>query len=214
MAARRKQTQAQPRRKAPSGGAPGWVWMLGGFLPGLFLAGLVHLHHERQTHMTAEPTSRSASEPSTAAAPEGSEQRPRFEFYKLLSEMEVVVPDDDPAAAPGDTTTARIEAAPPPTAPPSASSPTPSPPASAPADDPARYVVQAGSFRNHGDADRLKARLALLGVEAEIQSVRIEGGDTFHRVRIGPMSDRQRVEDVRRRLQEEQVESILLRLQG
>ena len=77
-----------------------------------------------------------------------------------------------------------------------------------------QYVVQAGSFRSHDDADRLKARLALMGVEAEIQSVTIDGGGTWHRVRIGPLPDRSRVDRVRQRLEQEQVDSILLRVQG
>ncbi len=207
MAARRKRTTTQAQRRNRSrGGVPGWVWMLGGFLPGLFLAALVHLHHERQQQISAADVA--ARPPTTPAEPgsSGDEQSPRFEFYKLLSEMEVVVPDDEPLE---ESTTARIEA---PGIPPGPDSSGTTPPEAT--HDSARYMVQAGSFRNHGDADRLKARLALMGVEAEIQSVRIDGGETWHRVRIGPINSRSRVDEVRRRLEAEQVESILLRLQG
>ena len=225
MAAKRKQAQ---RRGTASGGVPGWLWMLGGFMPGLFLAALVHLHHERQAQIqTTEPDARQTTA-AAESAEDGDQQRPRFEFYQLLSEMEVVVPDEEPAT-PDETTTARIEA---PVVPPESSAGAPSRPATGAREEPeapaaerdapsapaggeaVRYMVQAGSFRSHDDADRLRARLALLGVEANIQSVDTGGGETWHRVRIGPMEDRRRVEDVRRRLQEEQVDSILLRLQG
>ncbi len=213
MAKATRKRGAQPQRKKSSGSAPGWLWMAGGFLPGMFLAVLVHLHHTQQDSMgTVE---RSASSPSRDDG-HGGDHRPRFEFYKLLSEMEVVVPDEppEPRRRPQQETAA-IEPTEPtrPIRPEAA--PVPDAPSSGRDDgDIVQYVVQAGSFRSHGDADRLKARLALMGVEAEIQSVTIDGGGTWHRVRIGPLSDRSRVDRVRQRLEAEQVDSILLRVQG
>ena len=50
----------------------------------------------------------------------------------------------------------------------------------------ARYYLQAGAFQNAADADNLKARLALLGIEAQIQTSEIPEKGVFHRVRIGP----------------------------
>ncbi|MCC5860025.1 MAG: SPOR domain-containing protein [Ectothiorhodospiraceae bacterium] len=207
-AARRKPgTQARRRKSSSRGAVPGWLWMLGGFLPGVFLAVLVHLHHTQDGVISSERAGGAAIGRDGAGDSE-TDHRPRFEFYKLLSEMEVVVPDepapprrqqeDSPVATPAVPTT------------PTDPSPTPG----GSADDAVQYVVQAGSFRSHNDADRLKARLALMGVEAEIQSVTIDGGGTWHRVRIGPIADRSRVDRVRQRLEQEQVDSILLRVQG
>lgn len=48
------------------------------------------------------------------------------------------------------------------------------------------YYLQAGAFQNAADADNLKARLALLGVEAQIQTSELADKGVFHRVRIGP----------------------------
>ena len=48
-----------------------------------------------------------------------------------------------------------------------------------------QYVLQAGSFNNKTDAEKLKASLALLGFEAHIQSVTVNG-TAWHRVRTGP----------------------------
>ncbi len=49
-----------------------------------------------------------------------------------------------------------------------------------------RYYLQAGAFRNAADADNVKAQLALLGVEAAIQTSEVGDKGVFHRVRIGP----------------------------
>ena len=49
-----------------------------------------------------------------------------------------------------------------------------------------QYFLQAGAFPNPEDADNLKARLALMGFEAAIQTVDIPGKGTWHRVRLGP----------------------------
>ncbi len=48
------------------------------------------------------------------------------------------------------------------------------------------YFLQAGAFQNPPDADNLKAQLALLGVEASIQTRDLGDKGVFHRVRIGP----------------------------
>ena len=57
------------------------------------------------------------------------------------------------------------------------------------------YFLQAGSFQDAADADNLKAKLALLGVEASINTVILPDKGTWHRVRLGPYM---RVEDVDR----------------
>ena len=49
------------------------------------------------------------------------------------------------------------------------------------------YVLQAGSYKNFADADRVRAQLALQGVESKVQKVSVDN-DTWHRIRIGPIS--------------------------
>lgn len=58
-------------------------------------------------------------------------------------------------------------------------------PAAASADDGARYILQAGAFGASGDAEALKARIALLGLNARVESAAING-KTVYRVRMGP----------------------------
>ncbi|GAB1232203.1 hypothetical protein UT4_06690 [Ferrigenium sp. UT4] len=50
------------------------------------------------------------------------------------------------------------------------------------------YIVQAGSFQSAADAEKLKARLALAGLEASVQSVDLPGKGIWHRVRLGPFA--------------------------
>lgn len=50
------------------------------------------------------------------------------------------------------------------------------------------FYVQAGSFPNRDDAEKLKAKLALLGMEATLQIAAIPDKGTFHRVRLGPFT--------------------------
>ncbi|MBW8328292.1 MAG: SPOR domain-containing protein [Thiobacillus sp.] len=60
------------------------------------------------------------------------------------------------------------------------------PPSTAPAAPATRYFLQAGAFQNANDADNLKAQLAMLGVEAVIQTSEVADRGVFHRVRVGP----------------------------
>jgi cell division protein FtsN len=62
------------------------------------------------------------------------------------------------------------------------------PPSTAPAAPTPRYYLQAGAFQNPNDADNLKAQLALLGVEAVIQTSEVPDKGVFHRVRVGPFN--------------------------
>ena len=53
------------------------------------------------------------------------------------------------------------------------------------ADEGTRYVLQAGAFKTAEDADTMRARLAMLGLDARVFPVE-QGGATLYRVRLGP----------------------------
>jgi cell division protein FtsN len=61
---------------------------------------------------------------------------------------------------------------------------TPAPTAAAPADN-VRYILQAGAFGASGDAEATKAKLAMMGLAARVESAQING-NTVYRVRMGP----------------------------
>ena len=73
-----------------------------------------------------------------------------------------------------------------------------------------QYRLQIGSFAFREDADELKARCALLGFEAKIIPVRIEGR-VWYRVRIGPFERARDTDIIRRRLFANDIDSIVLR---
>jgi Cell division protein len=186
-----------------------WLWLLTGLLIGLFVTFLINLD-ERAPEGPDAADKQPLSEPhlntvrktgEIPAGDAGSKPAPptlRFEFYKILPEMEVVIPEEKTMTplrpAPG-----RLK-------------PHKSPPKS-PINTSAGYVLQAGAFRKLEEADRRKATLALLGIEASIETVSGEG-ETWYRVRIGPYKNPAESEAVRARLKARQINTVLVRISG
>ncbi|HJX58711.1 MAG TPA: SPOR domain-containing protein [Thiobacillus sp.] len=85
------------------------------------------------------------------------------------------------------------------------------PPSTAPAAPATRYFLQAGAFQNAGDADNLKAQLAMLGVEAVIQTGEVAGKGVFHRVRVGPFSAMDEVDRTRSLLKQNDIPATLVK---
>jgi cell division protein FtsN len=186
------------RKKKSGGGFPGWAWGITGLTIGLFAAFLVYLGGRDST----APEARTLLTPAPAPARQETRDvrrqqaeevpappRPRFDFYTMLPELEVVVPEPETRPSrPGE-------------------------PAPAPrqVEEPGTYILQAGSFRQHQEADRMKASLALLGVQAEIQKVQVNS-DTWHRVRVGPFRDTAELNKVRERLHANQIQTLLMKL--
>ncbi len=196
---------ATPRKgNGRKNGAPGWAWLLAGLTVGLFVALLVYLQGERNTEHKLRPIPR--EEPKsidTSVNKKKKEEetgqkpaKPRFDFYTILPEMEVPVPEPEPAEKHSSATRSQKGNA---------------PKKEKPLEPGAFYVLQLGSFRNRADADRLKAKIAMLGFEPHIQTVNINGSN-WYRVRVGPYNNSLRIAEVRHRLHEAQLESILLKL--
>ena len=182
-------------RANPDKPTPGWVWLLIGFALGLLVAFVVYLNGQRALQkLTGElmrlpmATDERAQE-QTPPAPEEAEPRRRFDFYTLLPELEVVIPDEKEERS--------VKRTPRPATPP-------------PQTTSGGYILQAGSFRKLNEADSMKAKLAMLGFEANIQTVKVNR-DTWHRVRIGPYSDLAQLKRVRDRLTKNSVSTLLMK---
>lgn len=193
-----------------------WLGVAVGLLVGMFVAFLIYIKMlAPKTPGLAGDTPGSLPQAATPGdAPEAREDdtgqsppKPRFVFYTELPEMEVIVPEEEIRA--------RI-AAPPPAAADKPASAAPAVPAtpSAPPPPAETYYLQAGSFRGADQADRFKARLALMGFETDIQTITINNRDTYHRVRVGPFSDLGTVDKARQRLGKEGIETRTVKIKG
>ena len=153
-----------------------------------------HLEQRRPADISAERDT-AADRASDKRNSGSSTPTPRFDFYTILPEMEVSVPEwesDSGTAQPAD---------------PGSSAET-----SQPAGAFERYILQIGSFRQPEEAERVKAQLALLGIETEIQRVVIDDGDIWHRVRAGPYLSASKLNQTRQRLIENDIDFMLLKL--
>jgi cell division protein FtsN len=195
MAKARSRTQAT--RGAGERQVPFWIWLLVGIGLGLALAA-VALYKDwvpaLRSGVGPQPNPQAAaargSDAGVAAEPaKPAETKPKYDFYSVLPEMEVVIPESEITA----------EAAQPPPAPDAHASTAP-----------ARLFLQAGSFRSQPDAEQMKARLALLGQRAAVVSVTVNGA-TWHRVRVGPFGSARELDESRRALAESGVSAIALR---
>lgn len=159
-----------------------------GLAMGLTVAMAVYLYDRRPAARIAQSSAPLTNDQEPTAAkptPASQQAEQEFEFYEMLPKFEVVIPEDGGKVA--------REAA------------------SGPVRKPGAYYLQAGSFRNHADADRVRAMIALQGVESKIQKVTIDK-DTWHRVRVGPITNLQRLEDTRSKLRQAQIDALVIRV--
>ncbi|TVQ88569.1 MAG: SPOR domain-containing protein [Chromatiaceae bacterium] len=187
----------RPRRRNERRGTCAF-WFLCGGVVGAFGVGLAWLSHAPPPE--ADLAATAAPAPSTRQVP----PPPKFDFYNMLPEERVALSPDVPltSAAP-----ASPSPAPPPAAEPAAAASTEAalPPAGS-----GDFVIQVASYSRPGDADRLKAQLALLGIPTSVQSVTIENGQTFYRVRTGAY-DRAGANAVQDRLKQNGHDALMMR---
>lgn len=83
---------------------------------------------------------------------------------------------------------------------------------SGPGVDPFSYFIQAGAFRTPEDAEQQRARLSLLGMQAKVTE-REQAGRTVYRVRLGPFDKKEDADKVKERLDNNSIETALVRVQ-
>ena len=144
-------------------------------------------HGERK----ATPPAKSDTAKSEKSAPKGEDkaakagEKPRFDFYKILPGAEEPATDQQMKdAQKKSVATASKE----------------------------KFFLQAGAFQNAPDADNLKARLALIGVEAVIQTAAVPEKGTLHRVRVGPYTSVEELNRVRDTLKQNGIETALVKV--
>lgn len=205
MAARRSRQATRGNQRKP---LPAWVWMAAGMVMGVVLMLLV-LGKEWaplfNKSKLPQPNPQ-ATAPREADPPLVSEttkpKKPNFEFYQVLPEKEVVIPDAEIRANVRAEQVAKAAQAQKPA--------TPSVAAPAAAGPSTRYLLQAGSFPDIKAADEVKAKLALLGFSAQVQPVTVNG-KTWNRVRLGPYPSASDLEVAKRTLAENGVSAVAMK---
>jgi cell division protein FtsN len=152
-----------------------WLWLLSGFFVGaLFMYSLQIFNNSRETIANAIEDMGSID----AAHP----TKPRFDFYTLLRDSEVLVPDVEQSPPRGGSQT-----------------------------DDEVFLLQAGSFRSKGDADSLRARLLLFNLDAHIETTGSRTSDTWYRVIVGPFNSRSRLAGARAKLLQNGIDNLVLK---
>jgi cell division protein FtsN len=178
-------------KRPPAGGFSGWTGLMAGLGVGLAVAGIIYMKDHRpelRIAGTAKPVKKPRGEaayPDAADSPAPEEPAKSYDFYDMLPKFEVVVPEKEKDVKP--------DVRP------------------APETRRGTYVLQAGSYRNFADADRVRAQLALQGVESKVQKVSVDS-DTWHRIRIGPISDLDELNRMRQLLRKADVDVLVIRV--
>ena len=120
--------------------------------------------------------------PTEEKSAKGADAKQRFDFYKILPGSEETAPAQ--RAKEGQKAADAKEA----------------------------FFLQAGAFSNAPEADNMKARLALLGVEAGIQTTPGQDKTALHRVRIGPYTSIDELNRVRETLKQNGIPTTLIRV--
>jgi cell division protein FtsN len=166
-------------------GATRWQDFATGLVAGALVGAMAWAFTHQGLHTPVaqdEPKPEAHKPPSADSTGSGAQH---YDFYSMLPNFEVVVPEKERDVK-RDLPTAKIE-------------------------KPGSYVLQAGSYRNEADADRVSRQLTLQGIDAKVQRVALDT-DVWFRVRVGPISDLLQLNKVRRQLQAADVDALVIRV--
>lgn len=190
-------TQRNGRQAVRNGGPniPGWALFLAGVVVGLILFAfasrqLPSLRRNDQPQANPNAVAQQGSAPGIAGSSAASSAA-QFDFYKVLPEKEVVIPNAELSAM---AKAEQQKAA-------SANNASAATPASALAATASQggYVLQVGSYPDASKADAMKAQLALQGFTAHVQAITLDG-KTWNRVQIGPFASATQLQAVQKQL--------------
>jgi cell division protein FtsN len=183
---------------------PGYVWLLSGLAIGLFVAFIVYLDKQPETDknfgdavqqelkkLKQQANKKDSKKTAAVTAQKSTEKKePKFNFYTILPELEVLIPESETrppeiknnASNHKNTSTTSKQ-----------------------------YVLQVGSFQSLDDAKKLKANLAFLGLQANIQHVTVNR-QAWHRVRTGPYQNKQQLYKNQKLLKKNNIPAISMEL--
>lgn len=166
-----------------------WRWMLITALIISFVVFLVYLRGTGSKQVTpqqniqAQPEQVKAEAPKQEKKPEPGPVLPQFDFYTILPEKEVIVPDHEINTRAREERVGQAKIT--------------------------SYILQAGSFREFKDADSLRAKLALMGIESKVEKAKV-GNVVWNRVKMGPYTQMASVSTIRGRLRENGIDVVVM----
>ena len=176
-----------PRKQ--NGDVPGWIWFIVGVVAAVLVVKAAPKIWQKLHHLKPEPVAshhKAVTHKQTSAPAAGtSSSATHFDFYKMLPSFQVVIPSQDKETQSGSDAT--------------------------PVSQPGTYILQVGSFQSYPEADKLKANLALLGIESNIQQVQVSDGSTWNRVRIGPIHNLKSLNALRTKLAQHHIEPLVIK---
>ena len=194
-------------------GWPAWAWLGIGVALGIVVSMLILfkdwvplLHRSNLPQPNAQAVAPKASDQAVAdAAKAAAPPKKSFDFYSVLPEMEVVIPDAELSAKAKAEQARQALAASQAQAQPAGAPAGVAPPA--PAESGSGYMLLAGSYNDAHAADEAKAKLAMLGIVARVQPVTING-KTWNRIMLGPYADASATEAAKQSLAENGIKAI------
>lgn len=192
---RRKSSVKKAKPKVEKKRTPGWIILLAGaFIGGVLVAVSMFLLGPAQVENAANDKTSVAADPvkqepkvvtkkTEEKSENAEEEEPRFDFYTLLPKFEVIIPESEIREE-----QEKLK----------------------PKEDVA-YMIQVGSFRNFVEAETLKAQLAFLGIEADIEAISSKG-ETWQRVRVGPFTEKRELNRIRNRLHSNDYNTMLVKV--
>jgi len=175
----------QKKKKQP---IPGWWWMVTGLLIGGFIMFLSNLKEPDNTTVITpikKTDVRHVKKPEQQKIQPIQTNKPRFDFYTILPNMEVVIPEAEIEERRRLEGTGKGKVG--------------------------TFIIQIGSFKKMSQADTLKARLALLGIESSVQTIN-QSGTVWHRVKSGPHKSFLKVDRIQNKLHRNHMDSIIIKV--
>jgi cell division protein FtsN len=140
-----------------------------------------------QQVIPTKPDAAKTEAPKQEKKPEPGPVLPQFDFYTILPEKEVIVPDYEINTRAREERVGQAKTA--------------------------SYILQAGSFKDFKDADGLRAKLALMGIESKVEKAKV-GTVVWNRVKLGPYTQMTSVSTIRARLRENGIDVLVIEVGG
>ena len=171
-----------------------WKWMLITAIIISFVVFLVYLQSTGDKQINPQQISQTLSNKSGAEKATTSTEKqkpevkpgpkmPQFDFYTILPEKEVVVPEYEIKTRTREERVGKAKET--------------------------HYIMQAGSFKTFKEADRLRTKLASMGMDSKVQKAKV-GSMNWYRVKMGPYTRTVSVNTIRARLRQNGIDVIIM----